>query len=163
MYAINWMINICLTLKRYHSQMLKSSQKYGQTHTGKRATIWLSLLIALGMHTIFLYLPVSLQTDQISSAEKLLELHLGKRPEPQSSTDTYTAEETAVKPEPELPPEPETPQETQDPATDKVADNTFPAEQAEPPPTLTEPFTPYTRTSFDNMTDIENNLSRHRY
>lgn len=128
--------------------MLKSGQKYRQIHTGKRATIWLALLIALGMHAMFLNLPFSLQTGQTPKAGKLLELHLGRLLEPQSSKDTHTAEETPWEPERELPSEPETAKSTQDIVPGKVADTTLPAKQ-------TEPFTPYTRTSFDKMTEIE--------
>ena len=61
---------------RYHFTMQNRSQSSVQTRTGGKSGIWLALAVALGLHAIFLLLPISRQNIDSRETYSQLELQL---------------------------------------------------------------------------------------
>jgi type IV secretory pathway VirB10-like protein len=105
--------NACLTASGYHLNMQYQSQSSAQARTGSRAGIWLALAVALGLHAIFLFLPVNRQAGDVGITSSQIEVQLRttlppvpapppeQKPEtvlPAPEPITETKESLAVKP-----------------------------------------------------------------
>lgn len=131
--------------------------KSTQIRTGKRATIWLSILVALGLHLVFLYLPWPAQTSIPASSEARVELQISKRtPAPVIPAPVVQQEKIPL---PELEAEPDT-VTTAEPVPDvktetfeKIPENPPDAVVPERPLLTSQPFAPYVRTNFENMNE----------
>lgn len=99
--------------------MHKEWQKPRQFRTGKSAGIWLAMLFALGLHIVFLLLPITRQVPTVENSRDLIELQLTTLdprststplplPEPESLLPAPPPEPVDP-PEPEVAPEPPTP------------------------------------------------------
>jgi hypothetical protein len=94
-YKSNGQINVRLTSNRYYSHMQQRTR--GRDKTGSGTSFWLALAAALGLHAIFLLLPMTKQATTPETSHARIELQLTK----------YSPPEPAVEPAPE-PPEPNT-------------------------------------------------------
>jgi len=94
------MINVCLTANRYYLGMLKRNQKQQPIKTAKSTGIWLALAVALGMHAIFLSLPISRQIPINKTDRALIELQL-------TTVDRHAPDVETRMQKPQTPPEPE--------------------------------------------------------
>lgn len=132
-------------------------RKAGHLRTGKRTAIWLSFLLALGLHAVLFLLPRLPDTPRPEVSEVRIELQFSKArstpeepldPVPVSSSET-TAPETEPQPEPDQRPPLET-----EPAT-QLADIPMAKELPEPVAANPEPATPYIRKRLEQMDDNE--------
>ena len=92
--------------------MLDRNQKQRPIKAGKRTGIWLALTVAVGMHAIFLSLPISRQIPVNETDRALIELQLTTvdqhlpepeiAAEPSKSPPEPQAEVAAVEPEPPI-------------------------------------------------------------
>jgi hypothetical protein len=142
-----WSINACLTANRYHLPMLERRPENMRSRTGKKTAIRLSIFLALGLHAVFLYLPLHLKTQQAETNEVLIEMQLTKR------VPVPTAPEPLVQAEEISPPEPDP-----EPIPEKIAEPIkqvaeLPVETQEPEQSLntTSSTIPYARKNFVEM------------
>ena len=73
-----WVINISLTANRYHAAMLKPSTNKNSFRTGERTGIWLAFLVALGLHAVILFLPVTQKSPLTDDKHSQIEVELIK-------------------------------------------------------------------------------------
>lgn len=143
------MINISLTVKRYDARMSGNSREYRQLRTGKRASIWFALMLALAFHAMVFQFPFQLPGKPPAHHDKPLEIALQK---PQDAGKTPTM--TPI-PEPNTVPEPE-PVDPPAPTEESAVADTRPL----PDETSTDieastPITPVERRRFEQMSDTE--------
>lgn len=99
------MINISLTADRYHSTMQKQPPDKSNFRAGKKSGIWLAFLIALGLHAVILFLPVTQKTSFTEDNRAQIEVELIKviqqpqaLPEPVKIPEVAPAEVAPVMP-----------------------------------------------------------------
>lgn len=123
--------------------------------TGKQAGIWLSIVLAIALHTLFLFLPIPVNNPESGHKETLLALQLTKRAEPSTDPTPVIAQEPPALSKPKPPLQQETRAESDSQTVSDVPKMLSDSEQAESAPTSPQKFMPYARTSFEHMNELE--------
>lgn len=127
--------------------MQKEWQNPRQFRTGKSTGIWLATLFALGLHAVFLLLPIARQAPSLENPASLIELQLTTLDSPFTATSLPAPE--PERSSPAIPPDP-----VEQPEPDVTPEP--PTRQAEAQPEITEPvpLTPV-QLARQNKPDLE--------
>jgi hypothetical protein len=130
-------------------------QKPLRYRTGKKTGIWLATLFAIGLHAVFLLLPIARQMPPLENIRNSIELQLTTLSPPPSPAPVQQHEF--------LPPEKE-PEPAKQPLADAVSEplRAEPPKQTEFQPDVTDPaptapvqFARQNKRDLDNMSDLE--------
>jgi hypothetical protein len=142
------MINICLTAKMYHSVMVKYGFNNQPTYTGKRASIWFALALAMLLHAMLLLLAIERPDGQVSETGSHVEIVLEAKPATRNEPEPVSLPEPVEVPGPMEMPEPE--ESTIPEQAPVVAQSPLEAPPVEETPL---PLLPVQRKTFEQMTE----------